>query len=413
MSTAVVIGSGIAGLTAALRLQEAGVKPTILTMGLGGLQLSQGTIDILGYNPDRVTNPLEAAGQVPAKHPYHTIGVKSVEDGVRWLAGLVPDLVTGDPTTNVSLPTVVGAIRPTALYSPSMAAGILSGNVDVTIVGFKQFKDFYPELIAGNLSRQQTPDGGTITAHPFWVDFPVRKGESDTSAVNYARAFDHDANLEKLAWELSKAPGAGPLGLPAFLGLKRIDGYARLSELTQRKVFEITGLPPSVPGMRLNEALRGIARSRRIPIIQGAKAVGFTAEDGRITGVTVHAAGHDVTYKGDSVIYAGGGFASGALQFDSYGKISETLFGLPLVLPEGAPVHGDYWGRPQPLFEVGCATDASMRPVDSSGAVCYSNLYVVGDMLAGTNRWDEKSGEGIAIGSATVAAAAASEAKEK
>ncbi|MDN6557348.1 MAG: FAD-binding protein, partial [Acidipropionibacterium acidipropionici] len=51
----VVIGAGIAGLTAALRLRRAGARVTQVTKGLGGIQLSQGTIDILGYTPDRVS----------------------------------------------------------------------------------------------------------------------------------------------------------------------------------------------------------------------------------------------------------------------------------------------------------------------------------------------------------------------
>ena len=44
-----VIGAGIAGLTAAIRLREAGHQVTLMSKGIGGLQLSQGSIDVLGY----------------------------------------------------------------------------------------------------------------------------------------------------------------------------------------------------------------------------------------------------------------------------------------------------------------------------------------------------------------------------
>lgn len=57
MSRVVVIGAGLAGLTAALRLARAGARVTLATKGPGGLQLSQGTIDILGYSPERVRAP--------------------------------------------------------------------------------------------------------------------------------------------------------------------------------------------------------------------------------------------------------------------------------------------------------------------------------------------------------------------
>ena len=48
----VVIGAGLAGLVAAIRLREAGAEVSLLTKGIGGLQLSQGTVDVLGYSPD-------------------------------------------------------------------------------------------------------------------------------------------------------------------------------------------------------------------------------------------------------------------------------------------------------------------------------------------------------------------------
>ena len=53
-----LIGAGLAGLTAANRLAAGGASVTLLSKGVGGLQLGQGTIDVLGYTPDRVTNPV-------------------------------------------------------------------------------------------------------------------------------------------------------------------------------------------------------------------------------------------------------------------------------------------------------------------------------------------------------------------
>ena len=51
----------IAGLTAALRLTRAGKSVTLTTKGPGGLQLSQGTVDILGVGRGAV---------VPEDNPY-------------------------------------------------------------------------------------------------------------------------------------------------------------------------------------------------------------------------------------------------------------------------------------------------------------------------------------------------------
>ena len=89
VSRVLVLGAGLAGLVAANRLARlgapAGVRVTLLTKGIGGLQLGQGTIDVLGYAPDRVTNPvltLSALASAKPGHPYATIGVGPVLAGV-------------------------------------------------------------------------------------------------------------------------------------------------------------------------------------------------------------------------------------------------------------------------------------------------------------------------------------------
>ena len=309
MSKALVIGSGLAGLVAALRLDEAGHDVTVLTMGMGGLQLSQGTVDILGYSPERVANPIAALGDVDESHPYRKLGEQTVRESVTWLKTLLgEDYLVGDIEANVVLPSVVGALRPTALYQPQMAAGVLKADTDYTIVGIKQYKDFYPELIAGNLARQELPGGGKVTARAAWIDFEVRSGEADASALTLARALDRDEMIGKFAWALSKVPGEGPIGVPAILGYRRLDVAKEVSRRLGREVFEIPGLPPSIPGMRLNEALRRILLDRRIRLIQGAQAIGFTTSGGKIASVRTHAAGRDDDYAADDIVYAAGGF---------------------------------------------------------------------------------------------------------
>ena len=81
MRDAVVIGAGLAGLAASIRLAQRGAKVTLVTKGIGGLQLGQGTSDALGYAPEFVQHPLEAienlANERP-EHPYARLGVDSV-----------------------------------------------------------------------------------------------------------------------------------------------------------------------------------------------------------------------------------------------------------------------------------------------------------------------------------------------
>ena len=144
-------------------------------------------------------------------------------------------------------------------------------------------------------------------------------------------------------------------------------------------------------------------------MVAGSFAVGAQTEGRRVTAVVIEAAGGKRAYAADHVVFAPGGFESGALTMDSHGTISERVFGLPLTgldqtdLVDGWPVHADYWGDPQPLFRVGVRVDKSMRVLDGSGDPVYDNLYAAGGLLAGATRWREKSGEGIALGSAVAA----------
>lgn len=406
MSRVIVIGGGVAGLTAATRLAKAGAAVTLVTKGLGGLQLSQGTIDILGYDPERVTRPLDALTTFAAadpEHPYALIGADAVRAGVEFLREAVgPELLVGDPETNLQLPTAVGAIRPTALAQPSMMAGQVSDGARFVIVGLRRLKDFHAQLVAENLARTTLPDGGRLAARAVVIDMPGREGEIDTSGLNYARVFDDPSFRARFAAQLAPLLKEGEVvGLPAILGLKDLQAWSDLAQRLGHPVFEIPLPPPSVPGMRLNLALTAAAKAAGVRVVLGSPVVSHRSEGGRLLGVSVASAGRTREFTGDAFVLAPGGFESGALELDSHQVVTETTLGLPVVVPEAFELlHGDYWGPAQPLFKLGVAVDAAMRAVDHAGAPVYENLRAAGGILAGATRWEEKSGEGIALGSA-------------
>ncbi len=441
VSRVIVIGAGVAGLTAALRLARAGVNVTLLNKGIGGLQLSQGTVDVLGYSPTdpktRVANPLAAVAELSdadPKHPYHAIGVDAVRAGVTFLQDELGDqLLAGEVGANHLLPTAVGAIRPTCLAQPSMLAGACVAGARFAIVGLRRLKDFHAELIAGNLSRTVLPDGGSLGARSLIVDLPARAREVDSSGLSYARAFDDPEFRAAFAAELGPQLRPGEtVGLPAVLGLKDLSAWQDLAERLGHPVFEIPLPPPSVPGMRLNGALTAAARAAGVRIVNGSFVGSPVSADGRLLSVSIEAAGAPRAFTGDAFVLATGGFESGALTLDSYGQVTERVLNLPLAGPTGSPLsHGDHhsslrssspstgsgvrasshtallnrdWAAEQPLFSVGVAVDSSMRVVAPDDSPVPSNVWAAGGLLAGAVRWREKSGEGIAVGSAVKAA---------
>lgn len=408
MKDAIIIGAGIAGLSAALRLAEGGADVSLVTKGIGGLQLSQGTIDILGYSGQRIKDPisaLEAHVASRPKHPYRHFTGDEVAQAASWMQTLVgEDLLVGNPHRNYLLPTAVGALRPTCLAQPSMVAGEPVEGKRFAIVGLSRLKDFSAPLIAANLSRQTAADGSPIVARALSVDLEIREGEADTTGVNHARAFDSGCARKALVKALKPLLEEGEIvGLPAVLGLNDLNAWKDISDMLGHEIFEISLQPPSVPGMRLNQQLTEQAKERT-RFIMGVQVVGFDVEDSTMRSVTINTAGRSKKLAARNIILAAGGFESGALELDSYGNVIDTVLNLPISGIQDQLLHADFWGEEQPLFLTGLNVDSTMRVVNDTGQRVYNNVFAIGGNLAGATRWREKSGEGIALASAVRAA---------
>jgi glycerol-3-phosphate dehydrogenase subunit B len=406
----VVIGAGLAGLTAALRLADEGRRVLVIARGVGSTHLAPPTIDVLGFAGDGVGSPAEALSEFAAAHPdhpYSRVPAEVIAAGIEWFKGRLPAFgYRGGLEENFLLPTAVGAAKPSAVVPETMVGGDLRGGGRFVFVGLR-LKDFYPRYLAENLAH-----GGRVEARAIELDPPP--GE-DGGTLGLARRFEQTAFRDAIVRDLAGRVEADErVGFPAVLGLQQAgEVWRELEERLERPVFEVPTLPPSVPGIRLFEALTDELRRAGGRVLIGQAVVGAETADGRVEGVVMQAAARPTTHRARSFVLASGGLAAGGIRVDSYGEVKEAVFDLPLA---GVPAAN---GRPrfvptyldeQPLDRVGVPVDERLRPIDTDGGVRYENLLVAGATLAGAVPWREGSGNGLSLATGYAAAEAILEA---
>jgi glycerol-3-phosphate dehydrogenase subunit B len=405
----IVLGAGMAGLVAATRLAEAGLRVVTVAKGYGSLRLAPATIDILGYGPEPVDSPAQALAGFAAAHPEHPYALISqvmLADSIQWLKEHVGTYAyVGDPSTNMLLPTAIGVPRPSAVVPETMAGGDVRRLGPVLIAGFGVLKDFHPALAAENLQAAAY----ALEARPVLLDAPV-DGQADVGALALARRFEDAAFRGAVAAELRAAVrGEEAIGLPAVLGVDQARSvWTELQQAVGRPVFEIpTAVPTSVPGMRLDRELAGRLRRAGGRLVLGAEATGPELRNGRLAGVRIRSAPRVTTRACRWVVLATGGLASGGIEVDVSGAVSERALGLPVHAPgPGETRFGPSYFGDHPMETAGLRVDGSLRPVGPDGEPVYPNVYAAGAVIGGARPWREKSGDGISLSTGYLAAEA-------
>jgi glycerol-3-phosphate dehydrogenase subunit B len=406
MSRTLVVGAGLAGLTCALRLADAGTPVTVVAAGAGSLALGGATVDVLGYVPERVARPLEAFSSLGIDHPYRVLGAERVAAATRWLAERLPALdLRGSADENMLLASALGAARPTAMAPATIAAGDLRRGGPVVFAGVRALKDFVPALVAANVARAEGVSVQTRAAEaPSAVG-----GEADVSPLGMARALEQASPRADVIAALRTAVGRSDgarIGLPAVLGVDRHREVAEaVSDALGAEVFEVPTAPPSVPGIRLYRALTAELRARRARLIVGSTAIGPVRDGDRLAGLEARVAGRTRAFPATAVVLATGGLAVGGIEFD-HDRVREAVLDLPLAGDPGEVRYTRSAFDEQPIDRIGVRVDAAMRPLDGDGGVVHTNLYAAGALLFGAVPWRELSGNGLALASGLAAAEA-------
>ena len=402
----VVIGAGLAGLAAALRLAEEGRRVLVVAKGVGSTHLAPATIDVLGFDGEAVESPAQALPQFAAAHPghpYDRLSVELIAASIEWLKSRLPlSGYRGGLEENVVLPTAVGAAKPSALVPETMVGGDLRAGGRFLFVGLG-LKDFYPAYLAGNLA------GSGVQARAIELAPPLGR-ETDVGSVGFARRFEQPAFREAIVRELAgRLEPEERVGFPAVLGIRQAaEVWRELETRLERPVFEVATLPPSVSGIRLFEEMTAALRRAGGRTVIGQTVVGAETANGRVEAVVAEAAARTGTFRARSFVLASGGFAAGGVELNSYGKIREAIFDLALAgaATNGGPRFLPTYLEEQPLDRVGVPVDDRLRPTDAEGRPRYENLHAAGATLAGAVPWREASGNGLSLATGYAAAGA-------
>lgn len=394
----IVIGGGLCGLAAGIKLQNSGKKTAVISSGQSALHFCSGSFGLLGKTDNSpVTNPLEAIKNLPANHPYKLIG----EDKISGLANEAKQMleaagipVKGDATQNHYTLTPFGTIKPSWLTMEEYACfdEPQAPFKKVLAIAFKGFLEAYPTFIEENLSK------AGISVRIETIDFAklemLRKSNFDMRTVTVAKHVD-EAAVDELANKINSiAEKDEVVLLPAVVGFKSPVLIEKLKKMVKNELYAVPTLPVSLAGVRSQNLLERYYESLGGTFLLGDRAIEGDIKNGKVLGIKTTNLGEDVV-KADAYILATGSLFGEGILSDPNG-FKETVFGLNVKVPENREEwYDDNFFAAQPYMNFGVEVDTAFHPEFDGKRV--ENLYVAGSTLANCNALEEESGAGCAM----------------
>jgi glycerol-3-phosphate dehydrogenase subunit B len=402
----IIIGGGMAGAAAAIAAKNKGADVTLIRKGYGSTALSSGAFDILDTNRD--------VHSLNKRHPYRIVGEKNFKLFKNSLNGFLKDikaeelLIDGAVAKDATLVSIAGVFKNTNLCQHSICEGRLTGFKDAKILFFaiKGFAGFNPKQCCSQFKEANEKDNLLIKKidHTF-INFPGNGVETFPSPFILAMRLDDEAVMEKFISVINKTAkenGYSHLGFPPILGLRKTAKAVKALEAsTDRKVFELLPLLPSVPGYRLQLALNSLLGKKGINVIEG-EVVKAGIKNSVVESISVKKRNGSSELKAKSFILTTGRWAGGkAIKKNG---IYEPLFDLPIYEKERVAEIKDvvdyldsYVLESHPLLSVGIRVNSRLQPLNSDDDIVYKNLFAAGAILGGYNYQTDQCGLGVAF----------------
>ncbi|MFH2091522.1 MAG: glycerol-3-phosphate dehydrogenase subunit GlpB [Pseudomonadota bacterium] len=404
-----VIGSGFAGMAAAGRASTLGLK-TVQTGSSSSFFLASGLIDLLGVWPLEKQQILKMPetgvkllkDDLPG-HPYSKLAYTDLLESLAFIKGFLSDAglkYQSEKQMNQFVLTAAGSFKPSFLIPKTFVNGCTKNlnHKRVLFVDFKGLKGYSARQVA-NVSHWICPDAISMT-----IEIPEHSG--DLTPVALANLFESDQFINLITKIIQpRIKEVDLVGFPAVCGV--YDSLAiltQIEELIGRPCFEIPGMPPSIPGVRLKNAFEKQLSKQDVMVLNNAR-VKFNSFKDQAFFMTAVNQTMETPIKAKGVILATGRFQGDGLHAKR-GLIQETIFDLPVHQPQQREQWYDrdfFNPKGHAVNQAGIETTLAFQPMDKTGNPRFEHLYAAGSILA-HNDWARlKSGAGVSCVSAVTA----------
>jgi len=387
----IVIGAGVAGLTAGAFLAERGYRVAAVTQGEPTVCLSTGCIDVCSHDHD----PLHGISHLPDEHPYHLITGEGIKKAIERFGKIMETMglpYVGSSENNRRVLSALGTYKTTCLAPVTMASSPQNAHDALHIVTFSGLRDFYPGYI---ISRRRNVSQSVCDA-------------GVTTTMGIAAKFEQEGFLETfIDWLEQLNIKADRIAFPAVLGLESAAQIIRkMEERLGRPVFEIPTLPPSMPGRRLFNALKDYFRRQGGAIYWNWPVSGVEKAGKVIEAVVTPSEGRPKSLNAKAFILSSGSFVGGGLTARR-DRICENIFDLPVYVPGPRESwhEEDYFSLDHGIGKAGVIVDASFRAKEAPR----ENVFICGAVIAYAEILKNGCGHGLALATGQEAAKACAE----
>lgn len=396
----IIMGGGLSGLTCGIALAKHGKRVAIVAGGQNTLHFYSGSMELLGNDGNSdVENPIEAITHLSETHPYKKIGIDKVPilaDKAKKLLADAGIKTIGEASHNHYRITPMGVTKPAWLTLDGIATATTPDSLPwskVCLINLEGFIDYPIDFVANGMSKL----GTKVEVADITLDSlrRARRSATEMRPTNLAKIFTSSSALSQLAQAINTIDtDADVMLMPAVVGIDNDDAWDMLKAQVQRELLMLATLPPAVPGVRINAALRHYFQMLGGRFIMG-DTVTTAATQGDIVTEVRTAKLQEMPLQAENYVIATGSFMSRGL-VANFERVYEPI----LNLDTNAPSDHSRWSQygmmgDQPYMSYGVVTDGNLHPLKEGKPL--TNAYAIGQVLAGHNPVVMGDGTGVSM----------------